>query len=81
MQQSLSTSLQSTEPLSTRQVAHMLGVTVRTVQLMVDRGDLQAWKTPGGHRRISPDSVQAWVSSTSPRVLAQRRAHAAQKQR
>lgn len=79
MQKSLSTSIAPTEPLSTRQVAHMLGVTVRTVQLMVDRGDLQAWKTPGGHRRISPDSVQAWMSSTSPRALAQRRAHDAQK--
>lgn len=38
----------------------MLGLAVRSVQLMVDRGDLQAWKTPGGHRRIARDSVQRW---------------------
>ena len=38
----------------------MLGLAVRSVQLMVDRGDLEAWKTPGGHRRIAPDSVQRW---------------------
>jgi excisionase family DNA binding protein len=46
--------------LSTLEVAQWLGVTVRTVQLMVDRGDLRAWKTPGGHRRIDPHSVEAW---------------------
>lgn len=38
----------------------MLGLAVRSVQLMVDRGDLQAWKTPGGHRRIARDSVERW---------------------
>lgn len=41
----------------------MLGMGVRSVQLMVDRGELEAWKTPGGHRRISPASVQRWLSS------------------
>jgi len=35
------------------EAARILGLAVRSVQLMVDRGDLQAWKTPGGHRRIS----------------------------
>lgn len=38
----------------------MLGLAVRSVQLMVDRGELEAWKTPGGHRRIARDSVQRW---------------------
>lgn len=57
----------------------MLGVTVRTVQLMVDRGDLQAWKTPGGHRRISRSSVDAWKTGESPRAQAQQRARDAQK--
>jgi excisionase family DNA binding protein len=33
---------------------------VRSVQLMVDRGELSAWKTPGGHRRILRDSVDRW---------------------
>lgn len=40
----------------------MLGLAVRSVQLMVDRGELQAWKTPGGHRRISRDSVERWLA-------------------
>jgi excisionase family DNA binding protein len=35
---------------------------VRSVQLMVDRGDLQAWKTPGGHRRIARASVDRWLA-------------------
>ena len=44
----------------------MLGMAVRSVQLMVDRGDLDAWKTPGGHRRISRDSVERWLASRHP---------------
>jgi CheY-like chemotaxis protein len=28
---------------------------------MVDRGELDAWKTPGGHRRISRASVDCWL--------------------
>jgi excisionase family DNA binding protein len=38
---------------------------VRSVQLMVDRGELEAWKTPGGHRRISRSSVDRWRASRS----------------
>jgi excisionase family DNA binding protein len=48
--------------LTTLEVAKMLGMGVRSVQLMVDRGELEAWKTPGGHRRISPASVHRWLS-------------------
>lgn len=35
----------------------MLGVSVRTIQLWVDGGVLEAWKTVGGHRRITRESV------------------------
>jgi excisionase family DNA binding protein len=49
------------EELSTRDVAARLGMAVRSVQLMVDRGELDAWKTPGGHRRISRRSVDSWL--------------------
>lgn len=41
----------------------MLGMAVRSVQLMVDRNELEAWKTPGGHRRISRASVEQWISA------------------
>lgn len=49
--------------LTTREVAQQLGLAVRSVQLMVDRGELDAWKTAGGHRRISPASVQRWLAT------------------
>lgn len=46
---------------STIEVARRLGLAVRSVQLMVDRGELEAWKTPGGHRRIARASVERWL--------------------
>ena len=48
---------------STLEVARLLGMAVRSVQLMVDRGDLEAWKTPGGHRRIARSSVDRWLAA------------------
>lgn len=48
------------ETLSTLATAKRLGLAVRSIQLMVDRGELLAWKTPGGHRRISRTSVEQW---------------------
>jgi excisionase family DNA binding protein len=46
---------------STREAAKMLGVSLTTAQVMVEDGLLKAWKTAGGHRRISIDSVQAML--------------------
>ena len=54
------------EYLSTRQAAQRLGVSLGTVQNMVESGALEAWKTAGGHRRIPVASIEA--------VLARRRA-------
>lgn len=48
------------DTFSTLEVARLLGMAVRSVQLMVDRGELAAWKTPGGHRRILRESVERW---------------------
>ncbi|MCF8154812.1 MAG: response regulator [Rhodoferax sp.] len=42
---------------TTREAAILLGVSVGTVQLWVESGLLQAWKTAGGHRRVLRDSV------------------------
>lgn len=52
---------------STIEVARLLGMAVRSVQMMVDRGELDAWKTPGGHRRISRASVDRWRASRQQR--------------
>lgn len=51
----------STDLCTTQEAASLLGMAVRSVQAMADRGELQAWKTPGGHRRISRASVQRWL--------------------
>lgn len=48
---------------STLDVARRLGLAVRSVQLMVDRGELEAWRTPGGHRRISRASLERWIEA------------------
>lgn len=60
----MDTSLVDSLPVdcSTRDVARVLGMAVRSVQLMVDRGELEAWKTPGGHRRIAKASVERWLA-------------------
>jgi len=42
---------------TTREAATLLGVSVGTVQLWVESGLLQAWKTSGGHRRVLRDSI------------------------
>jgi excisionase family DNA binding protein len=46
---------------TTIETARLLGLAVRSIQLMVDRGELQGWKTPGGHRRITKTSVAEWI--------------------
>ncbi len=48
------------DPMSTQEAAERLGLAVRSVQLMVDRGELTGWRTPGGHRRIDRRSVESW---------------------
>lgn len=68
------------DDFSTLEVARLLGMAVRSVQLMVDREELAAWKTPGGHRRISRASIEAYLAqrggvaptaatTTSPRTV------------
>lgn len=46
------------EFVTTREAANLLKVSLRTVQLWAESGVLSAWKTAGGHRRISTRSVQ-----------------------
>jgi excisionase family DNA binding protein len=55
--------LEPSDDFTTLEVARLLGMSVRSVQLMVDRGELEAWKTSGGHRRIARASVDRWRNS------------------
>ena len=50
------------EFLSTSEAARLLGVSVGTVQQMVESGTLNAWKTAGGHRRIYAKSVRSMLN-------------------
>lgn len=46
--------------VSTAQAARMLGMSTTMLQQLVDQGRFQAWKTPGGHRRIDLKSLVAY---------------------
>jgi len=48
---------------TTREAARLLEVSVKTAQLWVESGALRAWKTPGGHRRISRASVEQLLAT------------------
>lgn len=61
--QPVARTLPSHDDMSTLEAARLMGMAVRSVQLMVDRGELTAWKTPGGHRRIMRRSVIAWLEN------------------
>lgn len=50
---------------TTREAASALGIAMRTAQMWVDSGILKAWKTEGGHRRISLDSVKSLMDARS----------------
>lgn len=50
------------EVLTTTEAARLLGVSVRTAQLMVEGGSLHSWKTPGGHRRVYRRDVENLLS-------------------
>jgi excisionase family DNA binding protein len=44
----------------TSYASKVLGTSIGTVQGLVERGELRAWRTNGGHRRISLKSVQEY---------------------
>lgn len=49
------------EYVTTRQAAQRLGVSLGTVQHMVESGVLEAWKTVGGHRRIPLSALESYL--------------------
>jgi excisionase family DNA binding protein len=63
---------------TSREAAVLLGISTGTVQAWVDNGLLSAWRTAGGHRRISRESVLKLLSTETssteignPRVINQ----------
>jgi excisionase family DNA binding protein len=51
--------------LTTSEMAKLLGVSVRTAQLLVEGGTLNSWKTPGGHRRVYRSDVLNMMAQQS----------------
>jgi excisionase family DNA binding protein len=48
------------EVCTTQRAAEILGISVSSVQQLVEAGVIEAWKTKGGHRRIPLAAVQAY---------------------
>lgn len=56
--------------LTTAETAKLLGVSVRTAQLLIEGGSVPSWKTPGGHRRVYRDDIEALIEGRSAPVAA-----------
>ncbi|SMP70605.1 DNA binding domain-containing protein, excisionase family [Noviherbaspirillum suwonense] len=48
---------------TTQQAASLLGMSVTSVQHLVESGEIEAWKTRGGHRRIPIAAVHAYMTA------------------
>jgi excisionase family DNA binding protein len=53
----------NTDVLSTRQVATLLGVGEATVKRWADAGEIECFRTPGGHRKFRLRDVTAFVQN------------------
>ena len=53
-----------------REVAGILHISIGTAQLWSENGMLRAWKTPGGHRRVTRESVEKLLRTKSETVPA-----------
>lgn len=54
------TNFRSEDYCGTSYAAKLLGLSVATVQSLVEKGEIEAWKTLGGHRRIALRSINAY---------------------
>jgi excisionase family DNA binding protein len=52
----------------TSYAAKLMGLSVATVQSLVEKGEIEAWKTLGGHRRIALSSINAYLARHSPQL-------------
>lgn len=54
----------------TSYAAKLLGLSVGTIQSLVEKNELHAWKTQGGHRRISMPSIREYQRKHNMPVIA-----------
>jgi excisionase family DNA binding protein len=52
----------------TTYAAKVLGLSVGTIQMLVEKDELHAWKTQGGHRRISLVSIKEYQLKYNPSI-------------
>ena len=55
--------LNTSKVYTTKEASKKLGVSLRTVQLWAGNGTLVAWRTAGGHRRVSAASIEEYLST------------------
>lgn len=67
---------ESTEVLTTREAAELLGVSLKSVQHWCEDGVLKSWKTAGGHRRVLMASVDELLRSRRVEAAVNPTAHA-----
>jgi excisionase family DNA binding protein len=58
------------EVCTTQRAAEILGVSVSSIQQLVEAGAIDAWKTRGGHRRIPLAAVLAYKGQQVPQAPA-----------
>ena len=63
------TNFSSEDYCGTSYAAKLLGLSVATVQSLVEKGEIEAWKTLGGHRRIALRSITAYQEKSSKKVV------------
>lgn len=59
------TTSQSDSFCTTASAAKILGLSIGTIQNLVESNKLQAWKTGGGHRRVSMKSIMAFQKTNN----------------
>jgi excisionase family DNA binding protein len=62
---------------TTQKAAEILGISVTSVQQLVEAGVIEAWKTKGGHRRIPLAAVEAYKGGPGQDLRAARPARQA----
>ena len=62
----LTADFSSDDYCGTSYAAKLMGLSVATVQSLVEKGEIEAWKTLGGHRRIALKSLNAYITRHSP---------------
>lgn len=62
------TDFSSEDYCGTSYAAKVLGLSVATVQALVEKGEIEAWKTLGGHRRIALRALNAYLAKNSPQL-------------